>query len=151
MADLVLAAVGIPAMSPRAIASVRELEGHLLALPQTPIETHHVVHAGMYARTIMVPAGTVLTGVLIRIATLLILDGDAEVYLNGESRRFTGHHVLPASAGRKQAFVTHADTHLTMIFVTGAKTVGEAEAEFTDEADLLGSRRDTSHVTITGE
>jgi hypothetical protein len=141
----------IPAMSPRAIANVRELEARVLALPQTPIETHHAFHAGVYARTIMAPAGTLLTGALIKIATLLILDGDADVYLDGESRRFTGYHVLPASAGRKQAFVTHADTHLTMLFATQAKTVEDAERAFTDEADLLGSRRDSNRITITGE
>ena len=44
----------IPAMSATAIRAVRALEERLLALPQVPIETRHVLHAGMYARTICV-------------------------------------------------------------------------------------------------
>lgn len=142
----------VPAMSAEAIGNVRELEARVLALPQVAIETDHVFHAGVYARTIMVPAGTVLTGALIKIATLLIVDGDTLIYLDGEPVRLTGYNVLPASAGRKQAFVTITDTHITMIFATAARTVDEAEREFTDDADDLGSRRDPSsnRVTITG-
>ena len=51
-------------------------------------------------------------------------------------------HVLAGQPGRKQAFVAHAETWLTMSFKTEARTVAEAEAEFTDEAEHLGSRRD---------
>ena len=48
---------------------------------------------------------------------------------------------------------TIADTRVTMIFPTTARTVEEAEAEFTEEADGLCSRRDptSNHVVITGE
>jgi hypothetical protein len=64
-----------------------------------------------------------------------------------------GYAVLPASAGRKQAFVAQADTRLTMVFPTSAKTVEQAEREFTDEIYLLGSRHGAAanHVVITGE
>ncbi len=141
----------IPSMSPKAIDAVRQLEKNVLAQPQVVLTTHHVLHGGMYARTITIPANAVLTGALIEIPTLLIFDGDAEVWLDGEAKHFDGHHVLPASAGRKQAFRTYADTHLTMVFPTSAKTVAEAEEEFTREADRLGSRRDENRVVLTGE
>jgi hypothetical protein len=142
------------ATTPPTIADVRALERHVLTLPQTPIATHHVLHGRMYVRTILIPAGTVLTGALIRVPTMVIVAGDALVTLgDGGSMRLAGYHVLPASAGRKTAFVTHADTHVTMIFPTAARTVEEAEAEFTEEADGLCSRRDpaSNHVVITGE
>jgi hypothetical protein len=142
---------GIPAMSDAAIEKVRRLESLVLAAPQVPLETSHIFHAGLYARTIRLPAGVMITGALIKIATLLIVQGDAIVYLDGESVRLEGYNVLPASARRKQAFVALAETHLTMIFATEARTVEEAEAEFTDEADLLGSSRDSNRITITGE
>lgn len=144
----------LPASSAQAISDVRDLERHVLALPQTPIRTDHVLHGGMYARTILIPAATVLTGALIRVATMLIVVGDALVTRDGSSVRLTGHHVLPAAAGRKTAFVTIADTHVTMLFPTSARTVEAAEAEFTDEANGLMSRRDPArnHVVInTGE
>lgn len=130
----------IAAMSDGAIGQVRRLEDALLDGPQIDIPTEHVLHAGMYGRTVRIPAGVVLTGALIKIATLLIVNGDVSVFTGGETLRLTGYHVIPASAGRKQAFIAHADTTLTMLFPSQAATVEQAEAEFTDEADLLLSR-----------
>jgi hypothetical protein len=153
MADMVLTAGGIPAMGAAAIAKVRHLESMARRLPQVAIETRHVIHAGLYARTIVVPAGVMITGALIRIATLLIVEGDVIVYVDGVPVHVQGYAVLPASAGRKQAFVAQADTRLTMVFPTSAKTVEQAEREFTDEIYLLGSRHGAAanHVVITGE
>lgn len=132
----------IPAMTPAAIDRVRLLEGERAALPQVPIRTEHLLHAGMYARTVYVPAGVLITGVLIKVATVLIVEGDALIYLGHEKPlEVAGYNVLPASAGRKQAFVARSDMRLTMIFPTTAATVEEAEREFTDEVDLLASRR----------
>ena len=141
----------IPAMSAKAIRAVRALEARVLALPQVQIETRHVLHAGMYARTICVPAGVLVTGAHIKIPTLLIVSGHATVLIGGEDVELTGYAVIPASAGRKQAVYAHADTLLTMLFPTGARTVEEAEQEFTDEPDRLRSRHAPNHVTTTGE
>ncbi len=151
MDDLVAVGPRIPAMSPEAIGRVCKLEAAARALPQVRIATHHVIHGGMYARTVCVPANVVITGVLVKVPTLLIVDGDAVVYLGEEAARLIGRNVLPASPGRKQVFVALSDTHITMMFPTRARTVEEAEREFTDEIELLASRRDpeTNHITIT--
>lgn len=144
----------IQPMTPDAIARVADLEQQILALPQVEIHTQHVLHAGMYARTIMIPAGVVLTGALIKRPTLLSISGDVLVSRgDDEGVRITGTAVLPASAGRKQAFVTYADTTVTMVFPTQATTIDQAEAEFTDDTELLMSHRDPAYNTIiiTGE
>lgn len=142
----------LPAMRAADIARVRGLEAVILQHEQAPIVTHHLIHAGMYHRTVKLPVHWVGTGAEIKRATVLTLSGDVTVALgDGEGKRFTGYHVIPASAGRKQAFVVHAETHLTMSFPTQAQTVEEAEAEFTDETDMLVSRRDGNVITITGE
>ena len=147
----VVSAVALPAMPARAVEDVRAFERFSLEhVPQVDITTHHVLHGGMYARTIRMPAGLVLTGVLVKIPTLLILHGDASAFVGDGWQRFSGHCVLPGSAGRKQAFVAHADTDMTMVFPTTARTVEEAEAEFTDEAALLMSRHGENTITITG-
>jgi hypothetical protein len=154
MAELVPAAPQIAAMSASAIDQVRRLESLAMQLPQVAIETEHVLHAGLYARTVRVPAGVVITGVLVKIATLLVIDGDVLVHVDdGPPLRLQGRHVLPARAGRKQAFFAQADTHITMIFASDAATVAEAEQEFTDEADSLVSRRDagSNRIVNTGE
>ena len=140
----------IPPMTPAAIERVREIEEHMLATQaQFPLPMFHVLHAGLYSRTAFLPAGCVLTGCLVKIPTLLIIQGDVLVWLGEEAQRVTGQRVLPASANRKQAFRALADTSLTMVFVTSAETVAEAEKEFTSEWDRLAVG--VSEAIITGE
>jgi len=152
MNDLVLKNA-IPAMTSGDIEKVRALEERVLELPQEKIATHHIFHAGMYSRTIKMPAGTVLTGALIKRATMLIVCGEVTVYIGDKTLELSGYFVLPASGNRKQAFLAKSDTYLTMMFATEAKTVAEAEAEFTDEAGILFSRKEgyENIVTVTGE
>lgn len=153
MSGVVAAEGRVPAMTPEAIDKVRQLEAIMRELPQVEIATNHVLHGGMYARTILIPAGVVLTGVFIRVPTLLVFDGHATVNAGDEATTLTGYHVLAASAHRRQAFLAHADTRLTMVFVSQVKSVAEAEDEFTDEAHLLFSRKPgaINHINITGE
>lgn len=143
----------IPPMTTDAVDKVRQMEAVSRQFPQVEIATRHVFHAGMYARTICIPAGVLLTGVFIRIPTLLVFSGHATVFVGSAAIELSGHHVLPASAGRKQAFLAHADTELTMLFPTAATTVEEAESQFTDEPDQLFSRHPgaVNHITITGD
>lgn len=145
-------ALSLPAMSSVDVEKVRGLESILLELEQVPIKTEHHFHAGLYSRTIRIPAGVMITGALIRIPTLLIVSGHATVYIGGESRELCGYQLLPGQAGRKQVFLAHADTALTMVFASEAKTVEQAEAEFTEETDLLMSRQHGGDLTvITGD
>lgn len=137
--------------SPPMVAAVKRLETLLANLPQQPVDTLHTFHAGLYGRTVRVPAGTVMTGVLIRIATVLILSGDAVVMTDDGPVRVTGYQVMAGRAGRKQALRALSDTFLTMMFATEATSIAEAEAEFTDECDHLASRCDGAHNEIQGE
>jgi len=140
-------------MSDESIARVNAVQQTMLELPQVAISTQHMIHAGMYARTIMLPAGTMMTGALIKRPTTLILQGAMTVFANGDTIPMDGYNVLACSANRKQAFMCHTDVWMTMLFPTTATTVEEAELEFTDEVELLASRRDpdTNTVMITGE
>lgn len=131
----------LPNMSAASVAMVRRFEAEALKLPQVAIATEHTLHAGMYARTIMIPAGVVLTGAEIKIPTLLVINGDVLIYGDDGPVHFSGHHVLLGQAGRKQAFFALHDTHLTMLFPSTADTVDEAEREFTDEYEMLLSRK----------
>lgn len=131
----------LPAMTDEAIGKVREAESKLLAMPQVDIPTQHSFHAGMYARTVTIPAGVAITGALIKIPTLLIVNGRCEVFTGGEVVELSGYNVIQASANRKQVFLAHEDTTLTMLFPTTATTIEQAENEFTDEADMLQTRQ----------
>jgi hypothetical protein len=141
------------AMSTETVEVIRAFEAECLKQPQVPIRTDHVFHAGVYARTITIPAGVALTGALIKRSTLLIVAGNCRVFTGEAWVELSGTHVIPASAGRKQVFIALSDTHLTMLFATAAKTIEDAENEFTDEAAWLFSRGDDALNTliITGE
>lgn len=143
----------LPAMSQGAIEKVSRLEADLLCQPQPALMTHHVLHGGMYSRTIRIPAGGVITGALIKVATTLIVVGDVTVFIGDDEIKLQGYNAIPASAGRKQAFIANADTYLTMIFRTAAKTIEQAEDEFTDEAHMLLSRHqpESNSIVITGD
>ncbi|MEQ0776172.1 hypothetical protein ABLT15_28090 [Paraburkholderia tropica] len=131
------------------LAQLRRVDDAMRELPQTEVAIDHLIHGGMYARTAHVPADTMVSGVLLARATVLVLHGDVTVFTGTEPVRLTGFHVLPGSAGRKQLFRTHAETHMTMVLPSAAESVDEAEHEFTDEPELL--MRTAGRVTITGE
>lgn len=123
-------------------ASVRALESALLGLPQVDLQTQHLVHGGLYARTILIPAGTVLTGALTNMDNVCVVSGDITVTTDGGVQRLTGFHVIGAKAGAKRAGVAHADTWWTTLIPTdGLADVGEIEAVMTDEVDALQTRR----------
>lgn len=131
----------LPAMTEESVALVRELEQRVLEQPQADLETRHLFHAGVYARSITIPKNGVLTGALIKIPTVLVLFGDVMVYTGENAVRLKGYNVIAAEAGRKQAFVALEDTDMTMLFATQEKSVEGAEKEFTDEYENLISRR----------
>lgn len=142
MSNIALTKETIPPMSLADIGLVRQLETEAMKFPQTEIETTHTFHAGLYARTVKIPAGVVITGTLIKIETVLIVSGDILMFADGEMKELQGYHVFSASAGRKQVFQAITDAYLTMLFSTKAETIEEAEQEFTDEAHLLITRRE---------
>lgn len=120
---------------------VRQLEQHLLGLPQVDLQTGHLVHGGMYARTIMVPAGTMLTGALTNQDNVCVVHGDITVTTDTGTRHLVGFNVLPACAGSKRAGIAHADTWWTTLWTTDLTDITEIENVLTDEADQLQTRR----------
>lgn len=143
----------IPAMSNEAIDKIRTLETEALKQPQIKMMINHVLHGGMYARTGMVPAGSLLTGALVKRATILIISGHMRLRVGDETVDVEGYHVFAASAHRKQAGLAITDTWVTMLFATEADSVAEAEIEGTDDADQLFSRKKDAinSFVVTGE
>lgn len=143
----------LPAMTKEAIDKVRMIEEIVLGF-NDPIEfpTEHLIHGGMYSRTLHMKAGELMTGALIKVGTILIVSGDCTVFIGEEAIELRDYSVLPGSAGRKQVFLAHTDLSMTMLFPTNAKTVEQAEKEFTDEyAMLMTNRMDCVTTLITGE
>lgn len=143
----------IRAMSPNAIAQVAAVEADLRqSNHQIGLKTKHVFHGGIYRRVVLLPEGTEMVGVLIKNPTTIIVLGDAFMW-GSDGWVHVGNEVLIGSAQRKQHFLANADTEIHMLFPTTARTVDEAEREFTNDfADLLSRRIDAGDETIiTGE
>lgn len=144
--------VSLSTMSPEAVAYVGALEDKFLQSEQVAIATTHVLHAGMYSRTIFIPEGVVITGALIKIETTLIISGSVLVWIGEEKPlELSGYHVIPARAGRKQVFLARENTWLTMSFASDAETIEEAEAEFTDETAKLITSKERDKKIVIGE
>lgn len=141
----------IPATEHKTLTKVRVFEERIRDREQLDFATEHVFHAGMYARTVRIPAGVIFTSVLIKRPTILILNGTCDVLVGDMGVRMQGYNVIACEAGRKTVYATITDVELTMIFPSSAKSVTEAEMEFTDEPGMLLSRtRDSDIVTVTG-
>lgn len=141
----------LPPTPPAVIERIREVESRMREFDQAELWTEHVLHAGLYARTLRLPASCLIVSVLVKIPTMLCVHGRAWVFAGEIWQRIDSYQAFPAMGGRKQIYLTETPTEITMLFRTGARTVAEAEAEFTDEADSLLSRgQDNSLTTITG-
>jgi hypothetical protein len=149
MSDLYIHNTAFPATDGETVEKIESLESRIREHAQIEFVTEHAFHAGMYARTVRIPAGVVFTTVLIKIPTLLVINGTCDVLCGRTGFRVTGYHVLSAVAPRKQVYITRSAVELTMIFPTQARTVEEAEAEFTDEGDSLLSRVNENDIVVT--
>ena len=134
--------------SPVMLDRLAEAHRRILSFPQAKIVTEHLLHGGMYARTIRLAPDTIMMGSLIRLATVLIVHGDCVVTIGDQQVQLTGYNVVPGCAGRKQMFLTREPVEMTMLFPTSAQTVEEAEDEVFAEADQLMSRKDGGQDTI---
>jgi hypothetical protein len=142
----------LPKTTDCGIEFVKSVETEARQQDQVHIVTEHLFHGGVYTRTICVPAGVMITGALIKIPTTLTVSGHALIVVgDNEEVIIEGFMAVPASSGRKQVFIAYADTFISMSFKTDAKTVDEAEREFTDEFDMLKSRDCDNYVVVTGE
>lgn len=153
MNALACAIDSLPATPQNLVDKLTRVQDDFLKIDQLPIKTEHVLHAGMYVRTVTMPPCSWLIGALIKRATIVIAVGTGKVFLGHCWQPIAGYRVMPAQAGRKQLFVSDGPLIITMMFPTSAKTVEEAENEFTDEAALLLSRSqpELNDVIITGE
>jgi hypothetical protein len=132
---------GIPAMLQKARDNARRLEDFSAEnWEQIPFKVEHFLHAGMYCRTLTMPADSILTGAHIKIPTIVIISGNCLVYRGDDFVNLIGYHALAASADRKQVFVAAEQTTITMLFATDANDVKKAEEEFTDEWSRLTTR-----------
>lgn len=120
--------------------AVCRLEQAILQGPQVDLRTEHVLSGGVYARTIHIPAGTVLTGATHKKDHINVVCGDISVTTDDGVKRITGYHVLPSKAGIKRAGIAHADTVWTTLCKTDLTDIEAIEDDLVEESDRLQNR-----------
>lgn len=132
----------LPPLAPADLATNLKLRERVDELA-TPCEfpTESFFHAGCYARVCYVQPGAVLCGAVIKVPTIVVVCGHCHILTGGHVREVDGFAILRGAAGRASIFRAVTGTTITMIYASSAKTVDEAEQEFTDEYQQLLTRR----------
>ena len=90
---------------------IEAMEAMMLDQPQVEIPVQERFINGMYAREILIPKGTLLTGRVYKAGYLdIMLSGDIAVATPQGTKRMTGTNIMEAPPGRKRAGYAFEDT-----------------------------------------
>lgn len=113
-------------------ARIRELEATMLQLPQQEIEIRHQFSGGMYARSMLAPAGSLIVGEIYKKAHYVVLAfGKVTVVTESRTEHFKGPGMWASPVGTKRVILVYADTIWTTVVATDALTPEEAMADVT--------------------
>lgn len=145
---------GIMPSSPESCAMINRLAVAMREkLVPTKYVTEHMVHGGIYTRTVRFPPKTLIAAARFIAPTTLIIKGTCDIWSDGDVARVEGYTVIKGSAGRKIALVTVTDVEASMMFRTDLTDVAEIQKQFTDEYMMLAplENADEHVVLVTGE
>ena len=93
-------------------AAMMALECDMLQLPQTEIPVRHEFNGSMYARQILIPKGTLITGRIHKFDHFDVMAyGDITLSTDsGGATRLKGYNLIKSKAGKKRAALAHEDT-----------------------------------------
>ena len=95
---------------------IMALEHGMIQLPQLEILPKHYFADGIYAREILIPAGTLLTGMIHKTQTIDVVSyGDISVLTEAGVKRIQGPCTLISQPGIKKVGYAHTDTLWTTI------------------------------------
>lgn len=134
------------------VSNLKEIEKKMLTKEQIKLLTIHSLYNGVYTRTILLKENEVICGALIKIPTTLIINGNIQVSDGDSVIDIVGFDVFLCEPNRKQLMKANGNTSITMLFKTDAKTIEEAEQEFTDDfLSLVSRREDSINIIYKGE
>lgn len=118
---------------------IRRLEREMLRMEQLPIETHHHFAPGQYAREIVIPAGTLLTGKKHKTEHLNVVSkGEITVWTEDGMRRIKAPFTFVSKPGTKRVGLAHEETVWITIHATSETDLVKLEAELI-EPEMIGS------------
>ena len=110
-------------------------------LEQIDAQTQHTIAGGMYARTMMVPKGSVFIGLEHLKDHINVLSGDITVTTCEGVKRFTGAHIVfDCKAGHARSGYAHEDTYWTTFVRTDETDLEAIENESIKNPEMLQTR-----------
>ena len=122
---------------------VMQAEREMLTLPQVEMRVVHHFSAGICARELHIPKGTLLTGAIHKFENMNMLSkGDILVLTEDGMKRVTAPATIVSPAGTKRIAYTIEDCIWTTLFATDETDVDKIVAHFTtnSETDYLAFR-----------
>jgi len=114
----------------KGLAGILNLEKTMLSMEQLQLDVNHHFSKGVYAREMLIPKGTILTGKKHKHNHLnVVLYGDIEVATADGSKRITGSCIFESIAGTKRAGFAHEDTLWITIHPTEETDLEKVEDE----------------------
>ena len=99
-------------------------------LPQVEVPVRHEFADGLYAREILIPAGTFLTGKVHRFSDMnFVMYGEIDVVTENGPKRVVGPCWFAAKAGAKQIGYAHTDTLWITVHATKNRDLNTLEDE----------------------
>jgi len=112
------------------LGAICQLQKAMLEMPQADLETKHHFGPGVYARELIVPAGSLIIGKTHSKEHLIIVaNGDMTIVTEHGRQRVCGPAVFTSPAGVKRAGYAHEDTTVITIHPTNETDVDKIEAE----------------------
>lgn len=135
----VMGAVTGPARAPEVHARVDQLETEMRKLPQVEIPPVHHFSKGIYAREILIPAGTLLTGKIHKTEHLNIISkGLIAVWTEAEGvKRIKAPFSFVAKPGTRRVGYALEDTVWTTIHGTDETDLAKLEETLIEKREAL--------------
>lgn len=116
---------------------VDRLQEAVAAVPQIELQTQHDFCPGFYARSILIPAGTVLVGKVHATEHIfMVTQGDISITTDEGVMRVQAPFQAICKAGMKRAGFAHTDTVCVNIHITTETDLAKLEAALIDAPAL---------------
>tara|TARA_R110000803_G_scaffold70454_1_gene133405 strand:- start:329 stop:739 length:411 start_codon:yes stop_codon:yes gene_type:complete len=111
------------------IDSIFSLEKEMLSMDQLSLDIEHIFSRGVYARKMLIPKGTILTGKMHKHKHLnIMLYGDIEIATDEGTKRIDKPCIFESKAGTKRAGFAHEETVWITIHATEETDIQKIEA-----------------------
>jgi hypothetical protein len=117
--------------------TILKLQAEMAKLPQIALDTQHFFVKGMYARQIIIPAGTTLIGKVHKSEHFfMLLKGDMTLWTEEGMRRVQAPYVACAKPGIKRVGFAHEDSVCINVHATDSTDLAVVEDELVEKEEL---------------